>query len=95
MKTYSPSLPAALVTRSGFLQKIMLWLEASAAEHRARRRMRETAELLAQMDEHLLDDIGVSRQQEASAKSAMKELAEMHPAYLAAMAFSAPRQDRR
>jgi uncharacterized protein YjiS (DUF1127 family) len=92
MKTFSQHIPAAHMTPAGFLQQIMLWISAAADERRARRRKRATAELLARMDEHLLDDIGATR---PKTTSALEELAQMNPAYLAATAFTLPRKDRR
>jgi hypothetical protein len=47
---------------------------------------------MAQMDDRLLDDIGVAAQKETGP---LEGLAQMNPAFLAASAFCLPRKDRR
>jgi uncharacterized protein YjiS (DUF1127 family) len=92
MKTQAQNLPSATLTLPEFVQQIMLAVSARLAAQRSRRQRERTRQIMAQMDDRLLDDIGVTAQKETGP---LEGLAQMNPAFLAATAFCLPGKNRR
>ncbi len=92
MRTQSRTLPSAHVPFLNLVKVVMQKISAAAAQRRLRRQNQATLDLLAGMDDQLLDDIGMAP---AKKPTGLDALAQMSPAYLAATVFSLPRKDRR
>jgi uncharacterized protein YjiS (DUF1127 family) len=80
------------ITLLSLVQEVVQKLSAAAAERRVLRQKKATLQEIERMDARLLDDIGVAQPKKTAG---LESLAQMNPAYLAAMAFSLPPDRRR
>ncbi len=80
------------ITLLSLVQEVVQKLSAAAAERRVLRQKKATLQEIERMDARLLDDIGVVQPKKTAG---LESLAQMNPAYLAAMAFSLPPDRRR